>query len=64
MNNIWTKKNNKLIMKSTTKNYVSNYLNLRVCLFEKNVGKIWRFNYFYLTLPYNNKYMDNEQNAF
>ena len=51
-------------MKSTTKNYVSNYLNLRVCLFEKNVGKIWRFNYFYLTLPYNNKYIDNEQNAF
>lgn len=34
------------------------------CLFEKNVGKIWRFNYFYLTLPYNNKYIDNEQNAF
>ncbi len=30
MNNIWTKKNNKLIMKSTTKNHVSNSLNLRV----------------------------------
>ena len=30
MNNIWTKKNNKLIMKSTTKNHVSNFLNLRV----------------------------------
>ena len=29
MNNIWTKKNNKLIMKSTTKNHVSNSLNLR-----------------------------------
>ena len=29
MNNIWTKKNNKLIMKSTTKNHVSNFLNLR-----------------------------------
>ena len=59
MNNIWTKKNNKLIMKSTTKNYVSNYLNLSIRLFANNDGKIGRFNYFYLTLPNNNKYTYN-----
>ena len=39
-------------------------LTLEFVFSKKNVGKIWRFNYFYLTLPYNNKYIDNEQNAF